>query len=71
MVRTKIFYNLLYENVFSFIKSSKILSDTVNQSSASFIITKVVKEEFRESCCSRQNHYIHDMQKQAQIHYVT
>ena len=63
MVRTKISYNLLNENVFGFIKSSKILSDTVNQSSASFIITKVVKQEFRESCCSKQNHYKHDLQK--------
>ena len=70
-MRTKISYNLLYKNVFSFIKSSKILSDTVDQLSASFIVTKVVKEEFRKSCCSRQNHYIHDMLKQAQIHYVT
>ena len=65
------YYNLLHDNVSSFIKLSKILSDTVNQSSVSFIITKVVKEEFRGSCCSRQSHYINDMQKQAQIHYVT
>ena len=65
------YYNLLHDNVSSFIKLSKILSDTVNQSSVSFIITKVVKEEFRGSCCSRQSHYINDMQKQAQTHYVT
>ena len=65
------YYNLLHDNVSSFIKLSKMLSDTVNQSSVSFIITKVVKEEFRGSCCSRQSHYINDMQKQAQIHYVT
>ena len=70
-MRTKIYYNLLHDKVLSLIKSSKILSDTANQSSVSFIITKVVKEEFRGSCRSRQNHYIHDMQKQVQIHYIT
>ena len=70
-MRTKIYYNLLHDKVLSLIKSSKILSGTVTQSSVSFIITKVVKEEFRGSCRSRQNHYIHDMQKQVQIHYIT
>ena len=70
-MRTKIYYNLLHDKVLSLIKSSKILSYTVNLSSVSFIITKVVKEEFRGSCRSRQNHYIHDMQKQVQIHYIT
>ena len=37
-----------------------MLSDTVNESSVSFfvIITKVAKEEFRGSCCSRENHYM-------------
>ena len=35
-----------------------MLSDIVNKSSVSFFITKVAKEEFRGSCCSRQNHYM-------------
>ena len=40
-----------------------MLSDIVNKSSVSlFVITKIVKEEFRERCCLRQNHYIHELQ---------
>ena len=36
-----------------------MLLDIVNKSSVIFfIITKVAKEEFRHSCCSRQNHYM-------------
>ena len=38
-----------------------MLSDIINKSSVSFfiIITKVAKEEFRGSCCSRQNYMTH------------
>ena len=36
-----------------------MLSDIGNKSSVSFfIITKVAKEEYRGSCCSRQNYYM-------------
>ena len=53
---------------FQFYKVRKMLSDIVNKSSVSFFITKVAKEEFRGSCCSRQSHYMTCKNRSTTVH---